>query len=334
VYDQAVTSGLQRYPDSSIVKEPSMFQLTINRAIRASIVAAICACSCSAQGRSVALTFDDLPIAGEGGAAEAERINDAILSSLSRHHARATGFVIEEGIQEVGSARGSAILRRWVQQGHDLGNHTFSHPDFNTLTIQQFENEIIRGEASFARVLREQGRAPRYLRFPYNHTGDTNEKRKAIADFLAQHGYSVAVCTIDNSDYEFARAYRVMLQRKDTRSAGRLRAEYLAYTDAEIDYYTSVHRAVFGREIPHVMLLHANRLNAALLDHILARFERKAYRFVNLDEAQSDPAYATHGTAAKGGIMWGYRWAGERGVKIDGRLEPEPPEWVLKYGKR
>ncbi len=31
--------------------------------------------------------------------------------------------------------------------------------------------------------------------------------------------------------------------------------------------------------------------------------------------------------------MWGYRWAKERGVKVNGKLEPEVPEWVTEYGK-
>jgi hypothetical protein len=30
--------------------------------------------------------------------------------------------------------------------------------------------------------------------------------------------------------------------------------------------------------------------------------------------------------------MWGYRWARERGVKVDGSLEPEPPKWITDYG--
>jgi hypothetical protein len=37
----------------------------------------------------------------------------------------------------------------------------------------------------------------------------------------------------------------------------------------EIDYYAVLHRQVFGREIPQVMLLHANRLNAAVLEDVL-----------------------------------------------------------------
>jgi hypothetical protein len=31
--------------------------------------------------------------------------------------------------------------------------------------------------------------------------------------------------------------------------------------------------------------------------------------------------------------MWGYRWARERNVKVDGSLEPEPPPWIGEYAK-
>ncbi len=35
--------------------------------------------------------------------------------------------------------------------------------------------------------------------------------------------------------------------------------------------------------------------------------------------------------ATKHGPMWGYRWAGERGIKMDGSKEQEPPAWVSSY---
>ncbi len=42
---------------------------------------------------------------------------------------------------------------------------------------------------------------------------------------------------------------------------------------------------------------------------------------------QSDPAYRTPDTViTKYGPMSGYPWAKERGVKVNARLEPEPPE--------
>jgi hypothetical protein len=31
--------------------------------------------------------------------------------------------------------------------------------------------------------------------------------------------------------------------------------------------------------------------------------------------------------------MWGYRWAAELRVRVNGAFESEPPAWVLQYGK-
>lgn len=305
-------------------------------ALRAALLIALGAAVSLAQPRSVALTFDDLPIAGEGGAANAEeaaRINHAILAALARHHAPAVAFVIEQGVERIGVVPGRAILREWLEQGHELGNHTFSHPDLNALTVEQFRGEVIRGEASIGPLLGERGRHPRYLRFPYNHSGDTREKHDAVAAFLAERGYTVAVCTIDNMDWEFARAYDVALDRADRDTAQKLEAAYLRYTAEEIDYYSGLHKKIFGREIPYVMLQHANRLNAAVMDQILHLFEEREYRFVTLEKAQSDAAYRTPDTYTSYGQMWGYRWANALDIKVDGRLEPNPPAWVGEYGK-
>lgn len=307
------------------------FQLST---LRAAILIALYAGVSLAQPRSVALTFDDLPIAGSAGdAAEASRVNHAVLAALARHHAPAVAFVIEQGVEKIGLTPGRAILREWLEQGQELGNHTYSHPDLNALTVEQFRNEVIRGEASISPLLAERGRRPRYLRFPYNHSGDTREKRDAVAAFLADRGYTVAVCTIDNMDWEFARAYDVALERADRDTAGNLEAAYLRYTAQEIDYYSGLHKKIFGHEIPHVMLQHANRLNAAMMDQVLDLFEQRGYRFVTLETAQADAAYRTPVGVTSFGPMWGCRWATALGIKVDGRLEPMMPAWVGEYGK-
>ena len=308
-------------------------QLTV---LRAALLTILCAGVCLAQPRTVALTFDDLPLAGEGNAAtaaEAASVNHAILAALARHHAPATAFVIEKAVEQIGVAPGRALLREWIEQGHDLGNHTYSHPDLTKIGLDQFRQEVIRGEASIVPLLAERGRRPRYMRFPYNHSGETGEKRGAVAAFLAGRGYTVAVCTIDNMDYEFARAYYVAIERADRDTAAKVEAAYLRYTADEIDYYSALHQRVFGRRIPHVMLQHANRLNAAVMDRVLELFEKRGYRFVTLDAAQADAAYRTPDVPSAFGPMWGYRWAKALGIHIDGSQEPTIPAWVGDYGK-
>jgi len=292
-----------------------------------------------AQNRTVAITVDDLPYASAqevspSDAVVAQEINRKILSALKRHHVPVTGFVIQKRVEELGVAAGTQILRKWTSGEFDLGNHTYSHPDVNQLSLAQIEEEVIRAETTFVPLMQQVGKKPGFFRFPMNHTGDTKEKHDQVATFLSQRGYRVATCTIDNSDYLFNNAYVRMLDQHDA-SARRLRLEYLSYTNAEIDYYAGLSKQIFGYEPPLVMLLHDNRLNADVIEQLLALFEKKQYKLVSLDRAQSDPAYQIPDTyITKYGPMWEYRWAAERGVKVNGKLEPEPPEWILQYGKQ
>jgi peptidoglycan/xylan/chitin deacetylase (PgdA/CDA1 family) len=293
-----------------------------------------------AQLRTVVITVDDLPYATGSAAPEAakdatqaETVNRKILAAFRAHHIPVTGFVIQKRVESLGPA-GLSILQQWTRYGFDLGNHTYSHPDINELSIEQIQEEIVRGESAIGPLMKEAGRRLEFFRFPMNHTGDTKAKHDAIAEFLLQRRYQLAACTIDTSDYVFNQAYVRILANQDGVSAGRLRRDYLAYTESEIDYYAGLNRQVLGYEPPEVMLLHDNRLNADVIEQLLDLFTKRRYGFVSLASAQADPAYRTPDTyITKFGPMWGYRWAGERKVKVDGRLEPDPPKWISEYGK-
>jgi peptidoglycan/xylan/chitin deacetylase (PgdA/CDA1 family) len=286
-----------------------------------------------AAGPSVAITFDDLPAAGTGNpdrdpaltAHDVRAMNDAILRTLRQHHVPATGFVNEKADRR-------DVLERWVSQGMALGNHTFSHRDYNKLSFAQFRDEVVRGEATIRALMEAAGQKLRFFRFPMNHTGDSERKKQEAAGFLRERGYELATCTIENEDYEFERAYRAALAHGDHGTMARIRTAYLQYTATEIDYYRALHRKVFGRETAQVMLLHVNRLNAEVLDAILRLFEEGEWHFVQLADAQSDPAFGTpDGPPTKFGPMWGYRWARALGVHVDGRTELEPPDWISNY---
>jgi peptidoglycan/xylan/chitin deacetylase (PgdA/CDA1 family) len=294
------------------------------------------------QNKTVAITFDDLPYEwydathklDSGDARQAALVNQKILASLARHAAPATGFVNQLKVEQLGTNQGAAMLKPWTNGSFALGNHLYSHTDANGLWVEQIEDEIVRGEATIVPLMKAAGKKLEFLRFPYNHTGETREKHDAVAAFMAKRGYRLAPCTIDNSDWEFTWAYVKMLAKHDDTSIAKLRAEYLAYTSAEIDYYAALNKQVLGYEPPEIMLLHANQLNAEMLDEVLALFEKKGYRFVSLSEAEADPIYKQPDAFITSyGPMWGYRWAKERGIKVDGKLEPEVPEWVTKYGQ-
>jgi hypothetical protein len=82
----------------------------------------------------------------------------------------------------------------------------YSHADVNSLSAEQVEQRSRKAKHNRTSV-RERSRKPKFLRFAYNHTGDSEEEHGTIAAFLSAHGCRLAPCTIDNTDYKFDETY-------------------------------------------------------------------------------------------------------------------------------
>jgi peptidoglycan/xylan/chitin deacetylase (PgdA/CDA1 family) len=284
----------------------------------------------AAEDRSIALTIDDLPAVSVLGNDfdRAERITRDLLAALRRHRVPAIGFVNESKLQPEGQVepRRVALLQRWLDDGLELGNHTYSHVDLHRMPLDVVEREVLDGERVIRPLLRASGRAPRYFRHPFLHTGRTLDVKRSFEAFLSAHGYRVAPVTIDNSDYVFAAAY----DRSDPRVRERIASEYVDYMDAVIAYYEAQSVAILGRRLPQTLLLHANLLNAVTFERLAGRLDARDYKFVSLDSALVDRAYAHADTyTGPGGITWLHRWAmtdGRRGEIFEG--EPVVPGWI------
>lgn len=159
------------------------------------------------------------------------------------------------------------------------------------------------------------------------------EDRRRLEAVLAERGYRVAPVTIDNADYLFAAAYD--LAPADSVRA-RVADEYVRYMEEVTAYYERQSTALLGREIPQVLLLHANNLNADHFGRLAAMFVRRGYTFVPLERAMADSAYASEDTyTGPAGITWLHRWAltqGKRGDFFAG--EPEVARWVVELARR
>jgi peptidoglycan/xylan/chitin deacetylase (PgdA/CDA1 family) len=284
-------------------------------------------------GRHMALTFDDLPYVRIGDVAympAASRATSSLMKTLGAYAAPAIGFVNEAQLAPAGERDARiSLLRQWIDHGMILGNHTYSHPDFNSVTIEQFQNEILKGEIETRRLARPG--APLFFRHPMTHTGNTKEKKEAIERFLAARGYLIAPHTIENSDFIFNAVYVRARTSKDVALAGRLRDAYLDYTIAATGFAETVSPKIFGREIAQTLLLHANDINADNLDALLKRLQTRGYRFITLEEAMADPAYRTKDTLVSDyGPTWLWRWTKSLGLNVSFAADPDVPSWVME----
>jgi peptidoglycan/xylan/chitin deacetylase (PgdA/CDA1 family) len=249
------------------------------------------------QRRTIALTFDDLPYVDAAsqtadGLVRARRVTDTILRVLDAHQAPAVGFVTENKLSGADRDARIALLERWIEAGAVLGNHTYSHPDFNALSIEAFEKEILDGEVVTRRLMKTREPYPLFFRHPQTHTGDTPAKKEAIERFLA----------------------------------GRV---YLDFAVEATAFAERVAPEMFGRDIPQTLLVHANDITADTLDDLLDQLERRGYRFVSLEDAMRDAAYGTPDTlVSRFGPTWLWRWRESLGLKVSFKGDPEVPQWV------
>ena len=284
-------------------------------------VALLLLLACGAAASEIAVTFDDLPVVTSHDPIERQQqITRDLLAHLTSRKIPAIGFV---NANKLATREHVRLLEQWLKAGFELGNHTYSHPDLHRISAEAFEQDIIRGETP----LRDITHKPlRYFRHPFLHTGRTDEVRARIDTFLAKRGYAIAPVTIDNSEWIFARAYEnaTSAQRK------RIADTYVDYMLSKVAYYDQEAKKLFDREVRHVLLVHANALNADAFGRLADRLAQRGHRFITLGRALEDPAYRSPDTfRGPGGISWLDRWALTRGVpKTFFANEPRTPQWV------
>lgn len=288
----------------------------------------------SSAGREVAVTFDDLPVISvtRGDVNAHREITTRLLAGLAAHRVPAVGFVNEKKLLEGGIADPARVdlLRQWLDAGCELANHTFEHSDLHAVTPERYEDDIVRGEPVTRGLLHARRMPLRYFRHPYLKTGTDLPVKRRIEAFLAGRGYTIAPVTVYTEDYLFAAACDRAEQRGDRATARRVAEAYLPYLESQFEYYERLSVRLLGYEVRQILLLHANAINGDTFDALARMLSGRGYRFVTLERALGDEAYAVPDDyAAAEGISWLQRWALNRGHGedfLDG--EPMTPGFV------
>lgn len=264
--------------------------------------------------REMAVTFDDLPFV-EGGIDNWTTLRaraDELLRQITANHIPAVGFVNEAKLYRQGQLdeQSVVILSDWLDAGLELGNHTYSHAALSRMPLEQFEQDVIRGEAVTSSLLAARGMKLRYFRHPYLQVGNDTATRAAFEKFLAGRGYTIAPVTVNHAEWIFAAAYDRAEQQGNPDAMQRVVDAYIPYMEKVLVSAEQQSTELFGRQIRQVLLLHANSLNAAHFGELVDMIKRHGYKFITLAEALNDPAYGSpnnyHGTI---GVSWLDQWA-------------------------
>jgi peptidoglycan/xylan/chitin deacetylase (PgdA/CDA1 family) len=202
------------------------------------------------SGGRIALTFDDGPD---------PHTTPRVLATLRERHVKATFFVVGSQVE-----RYPGLLRRIVEEGHSIGNHSYDHADMSYLTPQQMRLELRRTQKAVDRAL-----GYRYqmalMRPPYGEPYfESSGALPAFRRVVRQERLFPVVWTIDTQDYLMAGNPQGIV-RSVVRQDGRRQ-----------------HR-------DQVVLMHdIHPQDAQALPGIIDHFERQDRRFVGVNELLTD----------------------------------------------
>ncbi len=267
------------------------------------------------QRKQVSLSFDDLPYVSYSvtDTIALKNLFNKLVHTLKEYQIPAIGFVNEVKLYENNMVIRYRIdlLNQWINNGFDLGNHTFSHQDYNSVPLSEFSKDILKGSIITAEILKKANRKLTYFRHPYLHVGNSKARADSLTHFLSDHNYNVAPVTIDNDDYLFATAYEKSMIDNDSILMHQIGHDYITYTGRKLTYYEKQTYKLFGRNINQILLLHPSFINSFYLDSLISLFYKNGYDFISIDAAL------------------------ERGEKGDFfKEEPEIPDYISKMSQK
>lgn len=138
------------------------------------------------KGKQIALTFDDGPDPA---------YTEEILDILDRYHIKASFYIVGEN-----AARYPDLVKRMVESGHDVGNHTYTHADLAKTSPFRTKLELNMTQRFFQQLT---GHTMATFRPPY-HAGATPTSKEELTSIMQgqQYGYTMVGEMIDSLDWK------------------------------------------------------------------------------------------------------------------------------------
>ena len=143
--------------------------------------------SCNVEGMSIAITFDDGPN---------PELTPKLLDMLKERGIKATFFVVGKNVEEY-----PGIVARMATEGHEVANHSWSHPALTKLGVESFRRQIENTNDAIAKAT---GKRPVLMRPPYGATSVGLNKR-----LNEQFGLKVILWSVDPLDWKYRNSNRV-----------------------------------------------------------------------------------------------------------------------------
>lgn len=257
-----------------------------------------------AETYTVAITIDDVPWASLGQGPQPPDVleaTDRLLAHLTTRKVPAVAYVNCDALTE-----GEPVLRKWLAVGMEIGNHHASHANINKVEEAAYMEGVRSCDARLRQIV---GGPVATYRFPYLFNGEGAAKRDRVqAALTGEFGYQIARVSADNYEWLLARHYGEARAAGDEGRAAEVADYYVAHMVASMQHARQHAKEKLGRDVAHILLLHANTLGADHLGRVLDALIEDGAVFVPVQTALADPVYSRPNVfEGWGGVSWLYR---------------------------
>ena len=293
---------LQITLNDSLIICKKMLKLIAMRLVLGSIVALSWASAdCQAGQLKIALTFDDLPVAGtlpEG--IDRDAIINSIIATLKqRDLKRVYGFV--NGAHVEYFPKLISVLKSWREAGFLLGNHGYDHLDFENTRLPDYIHNLKINEPLLQKLM--VGEDWHYWRFPYLRAGKPQSVHDQFADYLTSQHYVTAPISMSFDDWYYNDYFIACGKSGNQAGLQALQASYLQRAALWVVDSQQLSEKIYHRQIPLILLLHPNYFESTVLPQLLELLKTLGAEFVTLPDAIADAAYRSRSDDNGEGIL-------------------------------
>jgi len=236
--------------------------------------------SYSLFAKEIAITFDDSPRFARG-YFDGQTREKKLIDTLQKHNvAQVAFFSVAKNLDEEGIKR----LNLYSDAGHIIANHTQSHPNFNKLSLTQYQQDFLQA----SELLEQFKTYQKLFRFPYLREGDTIEKRDGMRKTLDKHHYQNAYITLNNYDWYIESLFQKAVKEGVTVDLKKLSTLYVNVLIESIEYYDEMAIKHLGRSPKHMLLLHEMDITALFIGDLVDELRVRGWQIITPDKAYTD----------------------------------------------
>ncbi len=204
-----------------------------------------------------------------------------------------------------GDSLDQQVQEDWLRSGNLIGTMTFAGLSVKKRSAQEFIEALDKNERALGPLWTRFERKQKYFRYPALKLGMDAQRPREVRAYLKQKGYIEVPATINERADYFSQPYCAALARGDKVCANFISATFKSLLLDKTTKARAAARTIAGRDVKQIWSIRASQLTCDLLGSLLNWYKAMGVKFISLDEALSDPFYATEDvTNAANQIIW------------------------------